>query len=83
MGSTASAASEPGGGTTGMNGPAKVSEEVVEVTVRDSGRGMTPDVLERAFDPFFSHQKAGRRRGFGLARATRVARPVARAQEGR
>jgi signal transduction histidine kinase len=29
---------------------------------------MSPEVLERAMDPFFSHQPAGRRRGLGLAR---------------
>jgi two-component system NtrC family sensor kinase len=44
----------------------------VEIAIRDTGRGMTPAVLQRVFDPFFSHRKAGRGRGLGLARAHRV-----------
>lgn len=43
----------------------------VVVTLRDSGCGMTADVLERAHDPFFSHRQAGRGRGLGLSRAVR------------
>ncbi len=43
-----------------------------EITVRDSGCGMAPAVLQRAFDPFYSHRTAGRRRGLGLARAFRI-----------
>ena len=43
-----------------------------EITVRDTGRGMSADVLERVFDPFFSHRSAGRRRGLGLPRAYRI-----------
>lgn len=50
----------------------QISADVVEVSVRDTGSGMTPTVLERAFDPFFSYRKAGRRRGFGLAQAHRI-----------
>lgn len=33
---------------------------------------MTPAVLQRAFDPFFSHRNAGRARGLGLPRAYRI-----------
>lgn len=43
----------------------------VELQIRDAGCGMTPAVLERAFDPFFSHRRAGRGRGLGLARVHR------------
>lgn len=49
------------------------TDEQVVVTLSDNGRGMTPDVLERAFDPFFSHQPAGRGRGLGLPRILRLA----------
>lgn len=45
---------------------------LVEITVRDNGCGMSQYVLQRAFDPFFSHRRAGRRRGLGLPRAHRV-----------
>jgi putative nucleotidyltransferase with HDIG domain len=44
----------------------------VEFTVRDNGVGMTPTILQRVFDPFFSHRPAGRRRGLGLARVHRM-----------
>lgn len=46
--------------------------EGVEVIVRDDGCGMSPRVLQRAFDPFFSHRAAGRGRGLGLPRAYRI-----------
>ena len=45
----------------------------VELTIEDSGVGMAPDVVHRAFDPFYSHRAAGRGRGLGLARAHRIA----------
>lgn len=46
--------------------------DALEVVVRDRGCGMTPSVLQRAFDPFFSHRAAGRSRGLGLPRAHRI-----------
>jgi len=50
-----------------------VADEKVVVRVEDNGVGMTPDVLERAMGPFFSHRPAGRGRGLGLSRAARYA----------
>ncbi len=47
-------------------------EDTVEALVEDSGCGMTPAVLQRALDPFFSHRRAGRGRGLGLPRAYRI-----------
>ncbi len=44
----------------------------IELIVEDSGCGMGPAILQRAFDPFFSHRVAGRGRGLGLARAYRI-----------
>lgn len=44
----------------------------VEIRVCDCGCGMTPSVAERAFDPFFSHRRAGRGRGLGLTRVYRT-----------
>ncbi|HEX8912463.1 MAG TPA: ATP-binding protein [Humisphaera sp.] len=41
----------------------------VELTVTDNGRGMAPDTLDRAFEPFFTDSRAPRedgRRGTGL-----------------
>jgi CheY-like chemotaxis protein len=39
----------------------------VRLTVRDSGHGMTPEVLERIFDPFFTTKSPGEGTGMGLA----------------
>jgi signal transduction histidine kinase len=50
-----------------------VADGKVVVTIRDNGCGMTPDVLEHAMTPFFSHRAAGRGRGLGLSRAARYA----------
>lgn len=44
----------------------------LQIAVRDRGIGMGSAILRRAFDPFFSHREAGRRRGLGLARAYRI-----------
>jgi PAS domain S-box-containing protein len=37
------------------------------ITVTDSGAGMTAEVMERAFDPFYTTKPAGERTGLGLA----------------
>lgn len=47
------------------------TDEKVVICVEDNGRGMGPDTVERAMDPFFSHRPAGRGRGLGLSRAVR------------
>ena len=39
----------------------------VTVSVTDNGSGMTPDVVRRAFDPFFSTKRGGKGRGLGLS----------------
>ncbi len=44
----------------------EATAEHVVLTVRDDGRGMPPEVLEHAFEPFFS-TKEGRGSGLGLA----------------
>ncbi len=43
----------------------------VLLTVEDNGGGMDAETLAQAFTPFFSSQKAGRRRGLGLSTAKR------------
>lgn len=48
-----------------------LTEDSIVVQVVDNGRGMTPDALGRAFDPFYSHRPAGRGRGLGLSRVQR------------
>lgn len=59
-------------GTITLRLRATPDPEMVELVVADTGCGMPPPVLQRAFDPFFSHQQAGRRRGLGLPRAYRI-----------
>jgi PAS domain S-box-containing protein len=39
----------------------------VAITIRDTGVGMSPDVLDRAFEPFFTTKDAGKGTGLGLS----------------
>ena len=51
-----------------------ITEEAVVVTVRDNGVGMTPETMERMFNPFFSTKEGGRNTGLGLSLAFDVIR---------
>ena len=49
--------------------PAKVEgQEVVEFTVRDTGRGLAPEVMERLYEAFFSTKAEGMGIGLNLCR---------------
>jgi len=39
----------------------------VVLTIKDSGKGMPPETLERIFDPFFTTREVGQGSGMGLA----------------
>jgi signal transduction histidine kinase len=49
-------------------------KKVVAIFVRDTGRGMTPEVLQRALEPFFTTKGEGRGTGLGLAQVQALAR---------
>jgi signal transduction histidine kinase/CheY-like chemotaxis protein len=41
--------------------------EYVRITVKDTGHGIAPEVIDRIFEPFFTTKPAGRGTGLGLA----------------
>ena len=47
--------------------PTLLDGEYVELSLRDTGSGMPPDVAARAFDPFFTTKGAGKGTGLGLS----------------
>ncbi len=56
----------PGGGTLTLAAVSLPPGEV-ELKVQDTGCGMSPDVLARAMDPFFTTKPHGKGTGLGLA----------------
>jgi nitrogen-specific signal transduction histidine kinase/CheY-like chemotaxis protein len=46
--------------------------------IHDTGHGMTPNVLEKAFDPYFTTKEIGKGTGFGLA----LVKAIVEAHEG-
>ncbi len=54
-----------------LSASADAGRRHVLLKVRDNGSGMDAKTLARAFTPFFSAQKAGRRNGLGLSKAKR------------
>lgn len=57
---------EPNEEHSGFSGKSN-SGRFVRVAVRDSGTGMSADVLERAVEPFFSTKEVGHGTGLGLS----------------
>ncbi len=56
----------PGGGTLTLRSR-NLGEGRVEVAVEDTGHGMTPEVLAKAIDPYFTTKEQGKGTGLGLS----------------
>ncbi len=80
LGSNASLALQEGGGTieislndidvqpdSPMFGQDVAPGEYLQLVVKDTGIGMTADVMKRVFDPFFTTRSVGKGMGMGLA----------------
>ena len=50
------------------------TEDAVVMIIRDNGMGMTPETMERMFNPFFTTKETGRNTGLRLSLAYDVIR---------
>ena len=49
-------------------------EDTIEVRVRDNGTGISPDIMDKIFNPFFTTKPAGKGTGLGLSLSNDVVR---------
>ncbi|WP_257461025.1 sensor histidine kinase [Archangium lipolyticum] len=57
----------PPGGSVSIAARASPTRDGVELAVKDTGRGIPPDMLQRIFDPFFTTKPVGQGTGLGLS----------------
>lgn len=50
----------------------RLKDGMVELIFQDTGCGMTPDVLENIFEPFFTRSRTGKGTGLGLSISHRI-----------
>jgi len=55
------------GGTLIMSSDMSLNNQCVAITIRDTGPGMSPQVLKSIFDPFFTTKSSGSGTGLGLS----------------
>src|ERR1019366_2980441 len=50
----------------------QVHDGQIELTFKDTGCGMTPEVLENIFEPFYTRSRTGKGTGLGLSISHRI-----------
>jgi signal transduction histidine kinase len=45
----------------------KSLDDLVRISIKDSGRGMPPEIMEHIFEPFFTTRPVGKGTGLGLS----------------
>ena len=64
---TIAARNTPSNEATGLDADDMQANDFVEISVSDTGTGMSEDVLAKAFDPFFTTKPIGAGTGLGLS----------------
>ncbi len=71
---------KPAGGTLSI--AARAIDDVVELTVRDNGRGIAPSLLPYVFDPFVQGSQGAERAGGGLGLGLAIVKSLVAAHGG-